>query len=237
MWRPESECRERIEILAHCEHMVVADWTQDASGWRDQGARSARTTRKMANATRSTIARRETIVVADDDPTIRKVMKAALEKGGFSVVDVDNGALACAAFVEHDPAIVLLDVEMPVQDGFSACKQIRRLPGGATVPIVMVTGRDDIDAVFIGTVDHWHTRIAVDALDAGKHVYCEKPMTRYLAEAFEIHDAVEIEDPGHVGGGSAAETDHVTSQVPPERSSAPRSPGCTRSVQSSKRCR
>ncbi len=49
----------------------------------------------------------------------------------------------------------------------------------------------DIDAIFIGTVDHWHTKIAVEALDAGKHVYCEKPMTRYLGEAFEIYDKVK----------------------------------------------
>ena len=54
-----------------------------------------------------------------------------------------------------------------------------------------VLDRDDIDAVFIGTVDHWHTRIALDAMDAGKHVYCEKPMTRYFDEAFQIHDKVK----------------------------------------------
>lgn len=53
----------------------------------------------------------------------------------------------------------------------------------------------DIDAVFIGTVDHWHTKIAVDALDAGKHVYCEKPMTRYFAEGFEIYD--KVKETGH----------------------------------------
>ncbi len=51
--------------------------------------------------------------------------------------------------------------------------------------------RKDIDGVFIGTVDHWHARIAMDAMDAGKHVYCEKPMTRYLDEAFAVHDAVK----------------------------------------------
>lgn len=51
--------------------------------------------------------------------------------------------------------------------------------------------RQDIDAIFIGTVDHWHTQIAIDAMDAGKHVYCEKPMTRYLSEGFEIYDAVK----------------------------------------------
>jgi predicted dehydrogenase len=51
--------------------------------------------------------------------------------------------------------------------------------------------RKDIDAVTISTVDHWHTRISVDAMNAGKHVYVEKPMTRYLGEAFEIYDAVK----------------------------------------------
>lgn len=48
--------------------------------------------------------------------------------------------------------------------------------------------RKDIDAVVIATHDVWHTRCSVDAMNAGKHVYVEKPMTRYLAEAFEIYD-------------------------------------------------
>ena len=48
--------------------------------------------------------------------------------------------------------------------------------------------RNDIDAVVIATVDHWHTKISVDAMNSGKHVYVEKPMTRYLGEAFEIYD-------------------------------------------------
>lgn len=51
--------------------------------------------------------------------------------------------------------------------------------------------RKDIDAVTIATVDHWHTQISLDALHSGKHVYVEKPMTRYLGEAFQVHDAVK----------------------------------------------
>jgi predicted dehydrogenase len=54
-----------------------------------------------------------------------------------------------------------------------------------------VLDRKDIDAVCVATVDHWHTRISVDALNSGKHVYVEKPMTRYLGEAFEIYDTVK----------------------------------------------
>ena len=51
--------------------------------------------------------------------------------------------------------------------------------------------RKDIDAVVIATHDPWHTKCAIDAMEAGKHVYCEKPMTRYLGEGFEIYDAVK----------------------------------------------
>ena len=51
--------------------------------------------------------------------------------------------------------------------------------------------RKDIDAVVVATVDHWHTRCSIDAMETGKHIYCEKPMTRYLGEAFEIYDAVK----------------------------------------------
>src|SRR5258706_764515 len=54
-----------------------------------------------------------------------------------------------------------------------------------------VLERKDIDAVVIATHDPWHAAITLDALDAGKHVYCEKPMTRYLDEAFKVHDAVK----------------------------------------------
>jgi predicted dehydrogenase len=49
----------------------------------------------------------------------------------------------------------------------------------------------EIDAVVIATPDHWHGRIGLDALLAGKHVYVEKPMTRRLDEAFKIYDAAK----------------------------------------------
>jgi predicted dehydrogenase len=46
----------------------------------------------------------------------------------------------------------------------------------------------DVDAVIISTPEHWHSQIAVHAMDAGKHVYVEKPMSRYLDEGFQIYD-------------------------------------------------
>jgi predicted dehydrogenase len=51
--------------------------------------------------------------------------------------------------------------------------------------------RKDIDAVIVATVDNWHADVAIDAMQAGKHVYGEKPLARYLDDGFRIYDTVK----------------------------------------------
>ena len=51
--------------------------------------------------------------------------------------------------------------------------------------------RKDIDAVVVSTVDNWHAQVAIDAMEAGKHVYGEKPLGRYMEEGFAIADTIK----------------------------------------------
>lgn len=83
------------------------------------------------------------VLIADDDAILRAVAVATLDEAGFEVEAVASGDAALACCARQMPDIVLLDVEMPASNGYEVCAAIRGLPGGAHVPIVMVTGLDD----------------------------------------------------------------------------------------------
>jgi diguanylate cyclase (GGDEF)-like protein len=85
-------------------------------------------------------------LVADDEDTGRLLLAEAAIVAGFKPLIFDNGAEALQAALEQDVAIVLLDVEMPGMDGFEVCRRIRAAKN-MSLPIVMVTGRDDKTAV------------------------------------------------------------------------------------------
>jgi diguanylate cyclase (GGDEF)-like protein len=83
------------------------------------------------------------VLIADDDAILREIAGAMLKEAGFAVQSVASGDAAVAACALRMPDIALLDVEMADGDGHQACTNIRCLPGGADLPIVMVTGCDD----------------------------------------------------------------------------------------------
>ena len=91
---------------------------------------------------------RGTVLVADDDPVMRLLMLEMLAQVGLQGIEAGDGLEAIALARERSPDLILMDVDMPRMDGFTACGAIRAAEkDGACVPIVMVTGSDDVEAV------------------------------------------------------------------------------------------
>ncbi|MGW8391458.1 putative bifunctional diguanylate cyclase/phosphodiesterase [Pseudoduganella sp. HUAS MS19] len=91
--------------------------------------------------------KRGTVLVADDDPVMRLLMLEMLAQVGLDAVEASDGRAAVASFRDNAPDLVLLDVDMPLLDGFSVCRAIRKLESSSHVPVIMVTGGDDLEAV------------------------------------------------------------------------------------------
>jgi two-component system OmpR family response regulator len=85
------------------------------------------------------------ILIVDDDPAIRDVVRFALARAGFETVEAENGRVALDLFAKVPPDLIVLDVALPELDGTELCRQIRR---DSTVPIVFLSSRDEeIDRV------------------------------------------------------------------------------------------
>lgn len=90
---------------------------------------------------------RPIVLHVDDDIASLMMAEGALEDAGFEVVQAADGIQAIASFKEHEPDLIIMDAVMPVMDGFEAISGIRQLMSGAHVPILMITGLDDLDSI------------------------------------------------------------------------------------------
>ena len=82
-----------------------------------------------------------TILVADDDPKVRELLRIFLEKVGYRVILAGNGTEAISMAQENVPDVILVDVMMPQMDGFEVCRQLRNDTRIGHVPILMLTSR------------------------------------------------------------------------------------------------
>ncbi len=83
-----------------------------------------------------------TVLVVDDDAALRARLRALLEGAGLHVIEASDGREALAEVGRSVPGLVLLDLTMPVMDGFAFLKALRALPHGRNVPVVVLTARD-----------------------------------------------------------------------------------------------
>ena len=87
------------------------------------------------------------VLVVDDQQMMRLLARGSLEQAGFSVVEAENGEKALEVFNNVRPDLILLDVQMPVLDGYETCRRLRLSPLGRHTPVMMMTGSEDLDAI------------------------------------------------------------------------------------------
>ncbi len=100
-----------------------------------------------------------TVLVVDDEPPIRRLLRTSLTAQGYRIVEADNAAAALAEIRNHEPDVVILDLGLPDGDGLTVIETVRR---NSAVPIIVLSSRSD-------------ERGKVAALDLGADDYLTKP--------------------------------------------------------------
>ncbi len=126
------------------------------------------------------------ILVVDDDKSMRMLLRIALEKEGYQVLEAEDSPTCLAACQRRQPDAILLDAIMAGMDGFACCSQLRALPGSDRIPILILTVLDEPNSV--------EQAFAVGATD-----YITKPINwavlrhrlRYLLQQSQLHKQLE----------------------------------------------
>jgi CheY-like chemotaxis protein len=103
------------------------------------------------------------ILVADDAPGVRKLLRLILEPG-HQIFEAADGGEAFRMLIEHQPRIAIIDISMPVQNGIEVCRQLRQDPRTAATGVIVITAN--------GT-----PRDRAAALEAGADYFLTKPFS------------------------------------------------------------
>jgi twitching motility two-component system response regulator PilG len=111
------------------------------------------------------------VACVDDSPTIQQFVKLSLESSGYEVLSLFDPTQAIVPLLDHQPIVILMDIEMPGIDGYELCRLARQVEALRRVPIVMLTGRE-------GIIDRVRARMA--------------GCTAYLTKPFNPQELLEL---------------------------------------------
>ncbi|MCP5109144.1 MAG: diguanylate cyclase [bacterium] len=94
--------------------------------------------------------KKQTILVADDSPTMRAMLEEILTEGGYKVLMAQDGIQAAIMAFEHYPDLIVSDIEMPKMDGYQVCRLLKNDPQSSNTPVIILTSKDSSGSVFWG---------------------------------------------------------------------------------------
>jgi DNA-binding response OmpR family regulator len=104
------------------------------------------------------------ILAVDDEPHILKLVSFSLQAGGLEVIEARDGVAALEIAEAEQPDLILMDVMMPVLDGYESCRRLKENPATKDIPVVMLTAKTQLSEQQAG-------------LDCGATGYICKPFT------------------------------------------------------------
>ena len=139
-----------------------------------------------------------TVFVVDDDKTTRLLLGSMLGKA-YAVEAFDSAESCLERLAHKQPNLFLLDVGLPGMDGYELCRAIKSLPEARSIPVVFVSGHDDLDAVMAG-------------YDAGGEDYVVKPVDTVILQ-HKIENLRRIEEDKKLLLGQVKDTDDLATLV------------------------
>ncbi len=134
----------------------------------------------------------KTILVVDDEPAIRDLLKYNLEREGYQIIEASDGIEGINVALEQKPDIILLDIMLPKLDGLSVCKRIKN---SMSIPIIMLTAKsEEIDTILgleLGADDYITKPFSVRELAARVKANLRKYEVVSVAEAKPVDTSNE----------------------------------------------
>lgn len=119
------------------------------------------------------------VLVVDDEPTMTTLLAKVLKDNGYQVKAVNEAVEGLDYAMAHKPDLIILDVMMPIVNGFNFCRLIKQEQAQKDIPIILLTARDQLKDIEIG-------------LEMGAEAYLTKPLnTEELLKTIKVIESSE----------------------------------------------